>query len=211
MRSSKQSKTTDHTQDNNKALFLSGKIDIPTRGIHLGIMFLGLSAYLTGDGADDYKKLDYSDYILHKWLGIGLALFILIRILYGLVGADSARFINWVPYTKERMRLAFEGLMCVFLFRKPRRDAHQGISGLINATGLVIFAWMATTGALMFFLLEPGKRASGFMHFIKEIHEIGEGLIPAYLIIHIGAVIIHALFGRDIWRKMLFMQRRARY
>lgn len=208
MKDCKQSKMVDHPKGHDKTVFLTGKIDTPTRIIHLGIMVFGLSAYLTGDGADDYKKLQYSDYTIHKWLGMGIALFILLRIIYGLIGAHSARFKNWMPYTMERLHLAFEGLLCAFLFRKPGRDAHQGIAGLINASGFVIFTWMATTGTLMFFFLEPGKRASGFVHFIKEIHELGEGLVPAYLLIHIGAMIIHALFGRDIWRKMLFMQRR---
>ncbi len=194
--------------DKKKAVFKKGKIDIPTKVIHLGIMVFALTAYFTGDGADDYKKLEYSGYTLHKWLGMGLSLSILLRIIYGLIGTQTARFLNWVPYTKERLRLAREGLMSVFLYRKPNRPAHQGIAGLINAAGLIIFTWMAVTGSLIFFFLEPGKRAGSFMHFIKEIHEMGEIMVPAYLVIHVGAVIIHALYGRDIWRKMFFMKRR---
>jgi cytochrome b len=194
--------------DMKRAVFKTGKIDIPTRVIHLGIMVFALTAYFTGDGADDYKKLEYSGYTLHKWLGMGLSLSILLRIVYGLVGAEAARFSNWVPYTKKRLRLAGEGLMSVFLYRKPKRPAHQGIAGAINAAGMVIFTWMAVTGSLLFFFLEPGRRAGGFVHFVEEIHEVGETLVPVYLVIHIGAVIIHALYGRDIWRKMVFMKRR---
>ncbi len=200
--------TVDASMDKKKAVFKTGKIDIPTRVIHIGIMVFALTAYFTGDGADDYKKLEYSGYTLHKWLGMGLSLSILLRIIYGLIGVQSARFTSWVPYTKERLRLAREGLMSALLYKKPKRPAHQGIAGLINASGLIIFTWMAATGSLIFFFLEPGKRSGGFMHFIEEIHEVGETLVPAYLIIHVGAVIIHALYGRDIWRKMFFMKRR---
>ena len=192
-----------------QAVFTKGKIDVPTRVIHFGIMFLALAAYVTGDGAGDYKKVDYFDYTLHMWLGMGVSIFILFRIIYGLIGPQSARFSSWVPYTKERIRLSREGAMSVFLYRRPTRPAHQGIAGLINAAGLVIFTWMAVTGSIMFFFLEPGKSAGGLIHFIKEIHEAGETLVPAYLVIHIGAVIIHALYGRDIWRKMLFLKRRT--
>ena len=191
-----------------KAVFKKGKIDVPTRVIHVGIMVFALAAYFTGDGAGDYKRVEYSGYTLHKWLGMGVSLFILLRIIYGLLGSEAARFSNWVPYTKERLRLAREGLASVFLYRRPKRPAHHGIAGLINAAGLVIFSWMAVTGSFMFFFLEPGRRSGGLMHFIKEIHEVGETLVPAYLIIHIGAVIIHALYGRDIWRKMLFMKKK---
>ncbi len=202
------SNTVDSSMNKKEAVFKTGKIDIPTRMIHIGIMVFALTAYLTGDGADDYKKLEYSGYTLHKWLGMGLSLFILLRIIYGLIGSQAARFTSWVPYTRERIRLAREGLMSVFLYKKPRRPAHQGIAGLINVSGLIIFTWMAVTGSLIFFFLEPGRRTGGFMHFIKEIHEVGETLVPAYLVIHVGAVIIHALYGRDIWRKMFFMKRR---
>ena len=192
---------------NKKILFKKGKIDVPTRAIHVGIMVFALAAYFTGDGAGDYKRVDYSGYTLHQWLGMGISLFILLRVIYGLVGSKAARFLNWVPYTHKRLSLAREGLISVFLYRRPTRPAHHGIAGAINALGLLIFSWMAVTGSFMFFFLDPGRRAGGLMHFIKEIHEVGETLVPVYLVIHIGAVIIHALYGRDIWRKMLFMKK----
>jgi len=200
--------TEDSLVNKKQAVFKKGKIDIPTRVIHFGIMVLALAAYVTGDGADDYKKAEYSGYTLHMWLGMGVSIFILFRIAYGLIGPKSARFSSWVPYTKERLRLASEGVMSLFLYRRPTRPAHQGISGLINAAGLVIFTWMAVTGSIMFFFLEPGQRAGGLIHFVEEIHEVGETLVPLYLVIHVGAVIIHALYGRDIWRKMFFMKKR---
>ncbi|MDT8317750.1 MAG: cytochrome b/b6 domain-containing protein [bacterium] len=193
---------------NNRKVFKKYKIDVPTRLIHMGIMVFALAAYFTGDGAGDYKKLDYSAYTLHQWLGMGISIFILLRVIYGLVGSKGARFSNWVPYTKERLLLAREGLISVFIYRRPTRPAHHGIAGAINALGLLIFSWMAVTGSIMFFFLEPGRRTGGMMHFIKEIHEVGETLVPAYLVIHIGAVVIHAIYDRDIWRKMFFMKKR---
>lgn len=190
-----------------KPVFKRKRMDISIRMIHFGIMFFALAAYLTADGAGDYKRADYSGYILHKWLGMGAAIFILIRIVYGLLGPEGARFSSWVPYTKERLYLAREGLASVFLYRKPGRQAHQGIAGLINFSGLIIFCWIGLTGSLLYFFLEPGRRAGGLVHLIKEVHEVGETLVPVYLLIHIGAVVIHALYGRDIWRKMLFIKK----
>ena len=193
--------------DTKKFVFKKGKIDIPTRTIHLGIMVFALAAYFTGDAADDYKRMEYLGYTIHKWLGMGVSIFILLRIIYGLIGPKAARFSSWVPHTKERLQLAREGLKSALLYQRPKRPAHQGIAGAINALGLLIFSWMALTGSVMFFFLEPGHRAGGLIHFIKEIHEVGETLVPAYFIVHIGAVIIHALYGRDIWRKMFFMKK----
>ncbi|MDP3181711.1 MAG: hypothetical protein Q8M54_02705 [Desulfobaccales bacterium] len=45
------------------------------------------------------------------------------------------------------------------------------------------------------------------MHFIKEIHEVGVWLIPIFLGIHVGAVILHALAGNHLWRKTFFLEK----
>lgn len=192
-----------------KKLFKGGKMGLGGRAIHFGIMLFALAAYFTGDGADDYKRADYFDYTIHMWLGMGVCIFILVRIIYGLIGPESARFESWVPYTKERLSLAKEGFLSVFTYRRPDRQAHQGIAGFVKAAGIIIFTWMSITGTYMFFFLEPGRRAGGLVHFIMEIHEVGETLVPTYMVIHIGAVVVHAIYGRDIWRKMLFMKKRA--
>jgi len=89
--------------------------------------------------------------------------------------------------------------------RLPDRPTHQGLSGLVQTFGLAVFSWMAITGSLMFFYLEPGHKAMGLMHFIKEIHEVGVWLIPIFLGIHVGAVTLHALAGNHLWRKTFFL------
>ena len=91
-------------------------------------------------------------------------------------------------------------------FRLPDRPAHQGLAGLVQTFGLLTFSWMALTGSLMFFYLKPGIETAGMMHYIEEMHEIGEGLIPLFLGLHVGAVILHALTGRHLWRKMFFLR-----
>ena len=83
---------------------------------------------------------------------------------------------------------------------------HVGLAGLVETFGLAVFTWMALTGTLMFFFLMPGQEAVGIGHFIEEIHEIGESLIPVFLFLHVGAVIIHALFGRQLWKPMIFLK-----
>ena len=94
-------------------------MDITTRIMHLGIMIFALSAYLTGDMADDYKKVEYLGFTIHKWLGMGVAFFILSRIIYGFVGPKKARFSKWVPTTKERFKEAGEALISALSYKRP--------------------------------------------------------------------------------------------
>jgi len=65
---------------------------------------------------------------------------------------------------------------------------------------------MAFTGSFMFIYLQPGRKTGRALHFIKELHEIGEGVIPIFLALHVGAVLLHALAGRHLWRKMFFFK-----
>lgn len=51
----------------------------------------------------------------------------------------------------------------------------------------------------------PGTAVTGRVHATKELHEIGNVLVPVYLILHAGAVVLHAIAGKPIWKKMLFL------
>lgn len=101
---------------------------------------------------------------------------------------------------------ALDDLKGLLTLRLPDRGPRQGLAGLWEAFGLLIFTWMATTGLFMFAFLTPGSRARGIVHLVKELHELGEWLIPLFLGVHVAAVFLHALAGDHRWRKMLFLK-----
>jgi cytochrome b len=181
-------------------------LGIFVRFLHLGILTCGLLAYLISGWAGDYEHASHLGFTVHKWLGMGLAFFIGLRLFYGLVGPANVRFKQWVPYNKASLILVWEDIVTLLKFRLPYRQSHQGLAGLVQSFGLLIFSWMALTGSLMFFYLHPGRKTSGVLHFIEELHEIGEAVIPIFLVLHVGAVILHALTGRHLWRKMFFLK-----
>ena len=182
------------------------ELDVFSRIIHLGILIPGIAAWLTGELADDFEKAEHLGFTIHKWLGITLAFFVCLRLLYGLLGPKTFRFTQWVPFTKDRLKAVGEDVLGLLRFRLPDRPTHVGLAGLVETFGLAVFTWMALTGTLLFFFLMPGQEARGIWHFIEEIHEIGEALIPVFLVIHVGAVVIHALFGRHLWKRMIFLK-----
>ena len=84
-----------------------------TRLIHLGLTLLAVVAGITGLFAGDYKRLPHLGFSLHKWLGISLSLFMLLRIWFGFYGSRVALFGQWLPYTRERVRMVVaDGLHC---------------------------------------------------------------------------------------------------
>ena len=82
----------------------------------------------------------------------------------------------------------------------PERSPHEGLSGLTQALGLILFGWMGATGTGFFILGEASH--SALFEIIEELHEVGEALIPLYLTLHIGPVLVHSLAGKQIWRRM---------
>jgi len=166
--------------------------------IHMGIAVFGIAAYLTAEGAE------HSDaglgYLLHAYLGMTLAFFILLRIGRGYIGSADMRFVNWSPFSRRQLAMALEDIKGIIRFNIPERGMHQGIAGLVQAFGLIIFAWMGASGSVMFFIDETTNKF--LFEIFEELHEVGEGLIPLFLLLHVGAVIVHSATGKQNWKRM---------
>ena len=181
-------------------------LDLLTRIIHLGLVIFGLLAWGTGEWGGDYEKLKQIGFYVHSWIGMGVSFFVGLRLIYGIIGPKKARFAQWLPYTRDRLQFVWEDIMGLIRLRLPGRQPRQGLASVVETFGLLVFSVMALTGSLLFFYLEPGIKARGSIHFIKEIHEVGEVLLPMFFLLHVGAVILHAVMGRHYWRIMVFLK-----
>ena len=183
----------------------AAEIDVVTRLLHVALVALGLAAWLTGDLADDYDERVSLGFAIHGWIGMGAAAAVALRLLWGVAGPRTARFSEWLPVTRDRIRLAAEDLRELVRLRIPERAPHQGLAGVVQSIGLVIFAWMAATGTLLFFAAEPGARPGRWLDVVEVLHGAGEALIPVFLAVHVGATITHALAGDRRWSTMFFL------
>ena len=178
------------------------QLDLFTRILHSFMMVCGTGAWLVSGWAEDYEKADHLGFTIHSTLGMGLAIALLLRILYGVIGPESVRFSAWVPYTRERLRLVWEDVVTVSSLKLPERPTHVGLSGFVQTYGLLVFSWSAVTGSTMYVFLEPGSKAKGVIHAVMEAHEVGEVLIPTYLFLHVGAAVLHAVSGKPVWHRI---------
>ena len=186
-------------------------LDRVTRFLHLGLAVFGVWAWLIGSGwigagASDYDHPDHSWFIQHRWVGITFTVFLFARILWGLVGPTNARFASWVPWTRGRFKLVIEDVRSLLRLRVPDRPTHVCLSGLVQALGLLVFLWLAVSGVSNAIAITPGVKLTGWPRVIKHWHEIGNILIPAYLVLHVGGAIAHSLVGKQVWKKMLFLE-----
>ncbi|CAK8712709.1 MAG: cytochrome b [Candidatus Electronema aureum] len=178
----------------------------PIRFWHIAIIVLALAALLTGDLADDYKKVEHVGFLLHSNIGVAVFLTLCFYVAYGLFGPQEFRLSRWFPFTKERLRQTGKDLVMLTKFKLPEHKRRQGLAGLVQFFGILVFSWLATTGTLMYFLIEPGSKAQGFVRAVKEAHEVGTALIPVYLALHIGAVLAHSLTGQHVWKEIFFFK-----
>lgn len=174
---------------------------------HLVMVVLYLTAFLTGDLADDYKKIEHAGFSSHGLLGMAAAFVLCLYLCYSMLGPSNARLSHWFPFTGERLRETWDDLTTLFRFELPEHRRRRGLTGLVQFLGILIFFWLAATGVLLYFFIEPGHKTHGVLHGVKEMHEVGEILIPAYLVLHIGAVIAHSLKGNHVWRAIFFFDK----
>jgi len=161
---------------------------------------LGVTAYLSSELAEDGTSS--WGYLLHAYLGLSLAFFMLLRISIGLTPLQPLSFKGWSPFSKAQLLLVMQDLRSLLGLKVPERERHGGLAGLTQAFGLILFTWMSVTGTGLFFFNDEGD----FFEFVEEIHELGESLIPLYLLLHIGAVFIHSFSGHPVWKKMFTLR-----
>ena len=91
-------------------------------------------------------------------------------------------------------------------FKMPEPVAHRGLNAAVQSAGLLLFTWQAVCGTVLSVYIVPGTRAVGWLHTLKELHQTASVWIPTYLALHVGATVLHALTGHQIWKKMVFME-----
>ncbi len=166
--------------------------------LHGGMAIFGIAAFLSGEIAED--GFGSSGYYLHAYLGLSLTAFILLRILRGFTGSKPMRFSAWSPFSSRQWSLALQDARSLIQLRVPERGMHEGLAGLTQAFGLTIFCWMGVTGTGLFLLGDNPKVR--LFDIVEELHEIGESLIPLYLALHVGSVLVHSMAGKPIWQRM---------
>lgn len=189
----------------------SQPLDAVSKFLHLGLAIFGVGAWLIGSGwigagAGDYDHPDHFWYLQHRWVGITFTAFLFARILWGFVGPAAARFVNWVPWTWPRFKIVLEDIRTLLRFRIPDHATHVGLPGLVQALGLLVFLWLGVSGLINAVAIAPGLKLTGWPRVIKHWHEIGDVLVPAYLLLHVGGALLHSLTGRHVWKKMLFLE-----
>lgn len=177
------------------------------RVLHLLMILVLIISWPTGELADDYKHASHWGYTLHAWNGMLGGALLACRLVWGVVGPPGIRFVRWLPVTPGRWKAALEDLIGLLRLRLPRRDSHEGLAGVVELLALLAFGGAVGTGLAFYLGQETGQRAHGVMRLVKESHETAVGLLALVIALHVAAVWLHGIDGRQLWMRMFFLKK----
>lgn len=169
--------------------------DLPTRIFHWGMVCLLALLWWSADAGEMQW---------HQIFAYSLLILIGFRILWGLIGSDTARFSHFVHHPKvvlDYLRSIRTEGMSVVLGHNPIGGymviALIGIISLQLVTGLFATDDIFTEGPLYSYVSSDTSR------FLTWLHKMNFNLILVLSAIHVLAVVIHAIKGDKLVGAMI--------
>jgi cytochrome b len=143
---------------------------------------------------------------MHTWLGYAAAVLVVVRVLWGFVGPEHARFVNFV----RGPRIVIGYLAGLIRFSSRRYLGHSPAGGAMIIALLVMI--VVTTGTGMANLAaeqgegplasviakvepQPGQRHPQL--FIREVHETAANFTLALVVLHVCGVLLASFAHRE--------------
>ena len=138
---------------------------------------------------------------LHLWAGYAIAALVAIRIVWGFIGSESARFSSFVK--GPRAVVAF--LKQLLHLEAPRYLGHNPAGGAMIVILLVLLTMLCVTGFAMTTDAYWGFKA------LEEIHEALAYITLALVGLHVAGVLFASMeHGENLVKAMITGRKRAR-
>ena len=143
---------------------------------------------------------------MHTWLGYVAAMLVVVRILWGFVGPEHARFVNFV----RGPRIVIGYLAGLIRFSSRRYLGHSPAGGAMiiallvmivvtTGTGIANLAAEHGEGPLASVIAkvepQPGQRHPEL--FIREVHETAANITLALVVLHVCGVLLASFAHRE--------------
>jgi len=158
------------------------------RVLHWSLATLFVVAYAT---ADEVEKV-------HIAVGYTIAAVVAVRVIWGFVGPQHARFSNFVRSPGVTLRY----LRDIMLFRAPRYIGHNPAGGAMIVALLVMIGGSCITGYMMTTDAYWGSKV------LEEVHEVIANLTVALVAFHVLGVLLASFEHRENLVKAMFTGRK---
>jgi len=167
--------------------------DLPIRAFHWLLVLGILAAWLTGDVFDSLLNW-------HLIIGEGLMGLVVFRLVWGVIGSESARFSHFV-----------KGPAAVKAYLASFKADHRGNIWLghnpLGALSVLamLLSLMVQVGTGLFAAADdyinygPLNKfvSDGVADFLTEVHEVNFNILLALIALHVAAVFYYRLFKRE--------------
>ncbi len=143
---------------------------------------------------------------MHTWLGYTAAMLVIVRILWGLIGPEHARFVNFV----RGPRVVIGYLAGLIRFSSRRYLGHSPAGGAMIIALLVMIVVTTGTGianlaaeqgegplASVIAKVEPQPGQRHPQLFIREVHETAANITLALVVLHVCGVLLASFAHRE--------------
>lgn len=164
--------------------------DIFIRFFHWSLVLTFVIAYIT---EDDFMAL-------HTTAGYSILVLICLRILWGFIGTQHARFKDFIyplSYTKEYIKTVFSG-------GAKRYIGHNPAGGLMIIVLLISLVATSVTGIILEGTENSGPLASLLNNsgkiveeILEEVHEFFANFSVFLIVIHVGGVLFESLIHKE--------------
>ena len=143
---------------------------------------------------------------MHTWLGYAAAMLVVVRIVWGFVGPEHARFVNFV----RGPRIVIGYLAGLIRFSSRRYLGHSPAGGAMIIALLVMIVVTTGTGmanlaaedgegplASVIAKVEPQTGQRHPELFIREVHETAANITLALVVLHVCGVLLASFAHRE--------------
>jgi Ni/Fe-hydrogenase 1 B-type cytochrome subunit len=186
--------------------------ELPVRLVHwllfFSILILAATGYYIGNPFFSGTLVMARIREVHLYTSIVFSLCVLVRVYWGFVGNRYARWSEFIPVTRERLRSLWKStLFYTFLSREPvEYPGHNGLAGLTYAVIYGVYFVMIATGLALYQVYAPvGSPLHVFRFLIpffgglqiaRLIHHIGMWVILIFMVAHLYFVILYSTIER---------------
>jgi cytochrome b len=170
--------------------------DLPVRLFHWAIVVLILFAW----GTQEFDHMEW-----HVRIGYTILTLLLFRLIWGFVGSDTARFVQFLRSPATALRH-----LAHLRRREPDREiGHNAAGGWMVLVILALIGVQAGTGL---FANDDANTEGPLMHLVDKdqsnwlshIHSVNFKLIEGAIVLHVMAIVLYALLKRqNLVRPML--------
>jgi cytochrome b len=177
--------------------------DLPTRLFHWALTALIVMQYATGE----YHVLDMR---WHYWLGYATLALIAFRVLWGVVGSQTSRFVDFLRGPDVVLRHIH-----AYVYQNPQSSiGHNPLGGWSVLALLACVLVQAVSGLFASDeISEQGLFADHVsaktMHLMTKLHSWNQNLLLILIALHVVAVLLHLLLKHDNLIVPMFNGRKA--